>query len=170
MQVCSISHRLTDRHDESFRTDHSFETTTWWLLYVATLWHLHSVIVLVSCRNDETLFSAAAHTQKNWSFSFVTCTIWSKLHQAAIVHVLFLCRHKFFMLFTPLLLLKDHSVLSFSSPALAWMATAAKSGEREVRVARSDIPFSSRSGEIHNTAATEQSAAEACSAIKAATI
>lgn len=47
-------------------------------------------------------------TQRNWSLFFVTC---SKLQQAVIVHVLFSWRREFFMLFTLLLPLKDHSVL-----------------------------------------------------------
>lgn len=172
--------RQTD-HNESFRTDHSLESTTWWLLSVATLWHLHSVILQIFLWQwwEMSLFTAAAptvhmkeggsHTQKLQFFfhnlhhllqTTANCDCPPSSFHAAINFsccLLHCCRWK-------------TTAFSFSSPALAWTATAAKSGERKARVARSDSLYSPRSGEIQNTAATEQSAAEACSAIKAATI
>lgn len=114
MQSCSISHRV------SGMMSHSGQITVLKPLHgdCSMLQHLYSVLFLIFCLDDVTLFSAAAlthggwgRTLRNWSFSFVTCTIRSKVQRAAIVHVLFSCRHKFFMLFTPLLPLKDHSVL-----------------------------------------------------------
>lgn len=173
--------RQTD-HNESFGTDHSCDSTTWWLLSVATLWHLHSVILLIFFGGDDGKCHRLLlqHLLYTWGKEGVTLRkaqfFFRNLHHLlqtaascdcppssfhAVINfsccLLHCCRWK-------------TTAFSFSLPALAWTATAAKSGERKARVARSDSLYSPRSGEIHNTAATEQSAAEACSAIKAATI
>lgn len=159
-KLCSISHRLTVRHTWCVIQDRS----QFWNHYMLTVICCNTV-AFIFCNFFPNFPRHTGGTQRNWSLFFVTC---SKLQQAVIVHVLFSWRREFFMLFTLLLPLKDHSVLLLFACARLDGYCCQTKGRHGLQ--DQIVFFHPTVGKSTIVGATEQRAAEACSAIKAATI